>query len=121
MKKISETDCIIDVPYSNETAAQTNTYDYSNHTTSVDKHTADYLEQQADYADRMDKHVYKKHGLKLMIGCGIAYIVIVLIDTVTINLGGQTSSLADGLIELLKFVISTLIGFVFSENVKKDK
>ena len=120
MKKISEKNSI-DVPFCDETIVYENIPDFSNHTKSVDKKTADDLERQANYADRMDKHVYKKHGLKLMIGCGIAYILMVIFDTITINFGWQTSSLASGLVELLKFVISTLIGFVFSENVKKDK
>lgn len=80
------------------------------------------LEQQANYADRMDKHVYKKHGLHLMIGCGIAYFVIVLFDTIFKNcFDWEMSTLSSGLVELLKFTISTLIGFVFSENINKDK
>ena len=76
MKKISEKNSI-DVPFNDETIAFENIPDLSNHTKSVDKKTADDLERQANYADRMDKHVYKKHGLKLMIGCGIAYIITV--------------------------------------------
>lgn len=79
------------------------------------------LEEKANYADRMDKHWYKKYGLDLMIGCGIAYIVLVIFDTVTCNIWAwKTSELMTGLIELLKFVVSTLIGFVFSESKKKD-
>lgn len=79
------------------------------------------LEEKANYADRMDKHWYKKYGLYLMIGCGIAYIVLVIFDTVTCNIWSwKTSELMTGLIELLKFVVSTLIGFVFFESKKKD-
>ena len=79
------------------------------------------LEEKANYADRMDKHRYKKYGLDLMIGCGIAYIALVIFDTVTCNIWSwKTSELMTGLIELLKFVVSTLIGFVFSESKKKD-
>lgn len=83
---------------------------------------ADDFEKRANYADRMDKHVYKKHGLKLMIGCGIAYFIIVIFDTLCVNIGSwTTSTLTSGFVELLKFTSSTLIGFVFSENLKKDK
>lgn len=120
MKRISEKE-YVDVPFCEETITCENIPDISNHTKSFDAKTAEELERQANYADRMEKHVYKKHGLKLMIGCGIAYIILVVFDTITINIGWQTSSLSNGLVELLKFVISTLIGFVFSENVKKDK
>lgn len=76
---------------------------------------------KADYADRMDKHLYKKYGLRLMIGCGIAYILIVISDTLLGCFGKEISTLSTGLIELLKFVISTLIGFVFAEIPKNDK
>lgn len=90
--------------------------------TQYSSHQADYFEKQANYADRMDKHVYKKHGLKLMVGCGIAYFIIVIFDTLCVNIGSwTTSSLTSGFVELLKFTASTLIGFVFSENLKKDK
>lgn len=79
------------------------------------------LENKANYADRMDKHWYKKYGLDLMIGCGVVYILLVVFDTIACNLlEWQTSELMNGLIELLKFVVSTLIGFVFSESRKKD-
>lgn len=96
-------------------------FDSPNQVTTISDKMADYLERQADYADRMDKHVYKKHGLKLMIGCGIMYCSLVLIDTALLNFfKWETSGLMTGFVELLKFVISTLIGYVFSE-IKKDK
>ena len=81
----------------------------------------DNMEKQAEYADRMDKHVYKKHGLKLMVGCIIGYGALVLFDSIIVNFGWKISSLAQGYVELLKFLVSTLIGFVFSETLKKDK
>lgn len=81
----------------------------------------DNMEKQAEYADSMDKHVYKKHGLKLMVGCIIGYGALVLFDSIIVNFGWQISSLAQGYVELLKFLVSTLIGFVFSETLKKDK
>lgn len=82
---------------------------------------ASSFENKANFADRMDKHWYKKYGLDLMIGCGVVYILLVLFDSITCNMfKWQTSELMNGLIELLKFVVSTLIGFVFSENRKKD-
>ena len=87
---------------------------------SMNKYEASMLENRATYADRMDKHVYKKHGLNLLWASGIAYIIIVILDTVFTNaLGWQTSELTQGLIELLKFLVSTLMGYVFCETSKK--
>lgn len=78
-------------------------------------------ERKANLADRLEKHVYKKHGLHLMIGCIIGYGAVIVFDTIMSIFGWQTSSLTQGFVELLKFLISTLIGFVFSESLKKDK
>lgn len=76
------------------------------------------MEAEFKYAERMEKHVYKRHGLVLLICSGIAYIILVVFDTLVINNGWQTSPFMEGLVELIKFTISTLIGFVFSEKLK---
>ena len=81
----------------------------------------DKLEHQAKYFDAMDKHVYKKKGFDLLVGCGIAYFLLVVFDTIVINaFSWKTSVLSEGFIELLKFIMSTLIGFVFSETKNKS-
>lgn len=87
----------------------------------IDKKDYESLEQKAKYADRMEKHIYKKHGLHLMIGCLIAYGTLVVLDTLIPNFNIEMSKLSDGFVELLKFIVSTLIGFVFSESLKHDK
>lgn len=88
-------------------------------TETLNNDKAIWLENQANYVDRMEKHWFKKYGLNLMIGCGIVYIALVIFDTITYNIWEwKASELMTGLIELLKFVVSTLIGFVFSENLK---
>lgn len=87
----------------------------------IDKKDYESLEQKAKYADRMEKHIYKKHGLHLMIGCLIAYGTLVILDTLIPNFNIEMSKLSDGFVELLKFIVSTLIGFVFSESLKHDK
>lgn len=84
----------------------------------MDENAVTYLERHAEIADKMEKHVYKRHALNLLIGCGIGYFVLVIGDTIVTNLGWVQSPLAEGLVELLKFIISTLIGFVFSDKLK---
>ncbi len=79
----------------------------------------DELEKQARYHEKMDKYLYKRHAFHLLIGCGITYLFLVILDMIVSNLfGWNPSDLLDRFIELLKFVISTLIGYVFSENHK---
>lgn len=92
-------------------------------TKTITSKEADNIEEKANLYDRMDKHIYKHHGFRLLIGCGIIYLTIVILDTVVSNLWNwNASELTIGFVELVKFVISTLIGYVFSETQKhKDK
>lgn len=79
------------------------------------------LEKRARYFDKMDKHVYKQYAFKLLVSCGIVYLALVILDTVVTNaFSWESSKLLNGFIELIKFVISTLIGYVFSE-IQKNK
>ncbi len=114
--KISE----IDVPPTE------NDINYQSHSKILEKSISEAetkeLERKAAYADRMERHIYKKHGLDLMIGCLIAYGLIVVFDTFTSKMGVKISEFASSFVELLKFMVSTLVGFVFSDNLKnKDK
>lgn len=88
---------------------------------SVTRNVTQSLEQKAKYADRMERHIYKRHGLHLLVGCLIGYGALVVFDTFVPLMNVTTSEFSSALGELLKFVISTLIGFVFSENLKNDK
>ena len=77
---------------------------------------------KADYADRMDKHYYKRKGFQFILICLIGYAVIVIIDSVLQTFFEiKISSYADGFIELLKYIVSTLIGFVFADTRHKDE
>lgn len=116
-EKISE----IDIPPSSSPIDTGEDYSQKIVELSVAKNMAETLEQKAKYADRMERHVYKKHGLQLLIGCLIAYGLVVIFDTLISHWNLKISEFSSGFVELLKFVVSTLIGFVFSENLKNDK
>lgn len=64
--------------------------------------------------------IYRSRGFWLMIGCLGAYLFLVIFDSLISFNGHKISDLAGNFVELLKFVVSTLIGFVFSENLKND-
>ena len=79
------------------------------------------LDKQVKMLDKFDKHLYKLHALHLLVGCGIAYLTLVIFEMIVTNaFSWHIGELMNGFIELLKFIISTLIGYVFSEN-QKDK
>lgn len=112
----NSTDKKIDTPFEDDPKYQ------NAQTLIMTQREADNIENALKYADGMDKHIYKKHGFKLLCASGGTYIVIVILNTISTNaLNWQTSELMSGLIELLKFVISTLMGYVFCETSKKDK
>lgn len=112
----NSTDKKIDVPFKDDPKYQVLD------TSLISKHRVDAIENAVKYADSMDKHIYKKHGLNLLWATGIAYIIMVIFDTIITNVfSWQTSELMHGLIELLKFLVSTLMGYVFCETSKKDK
>ena len=92
-----------------------------NSSKSVSDTESERLERQFRYADRMERHIYKRQGFRLLIGCLIGYGYLVIFDTIIVSSGLTTSTFFEGFIELLKFVVSTLIGFVFSENLKSDR
>lgn len=77
------------------------------------------MQMKMQLMDRKEKHALKKYGFQLIIGCLIGYFIIVILDFILCNsLNWETSSIASSFVELLKFLVSTLIGFVFSENTK---
>nr|DAM48016.1 MAG TPA: hypothetical protein [Caudoviricetes sp.] len=111
----NENDSEIDKPL-NSNALQSQDV---NMTRIIPSKEADNIERKANFYDRMDKHIYKHHGFRLLIGCGIIYLTIIILDTVISNLWNwNASELTTGFVELIKFVISTLIGYVFSETQK---
>lgn len=80
------------------------------------------LQRELKRQNNEQKYVFKKRGLYLMIGCGTVYAIIVITDTILSNaFNWEMSSLTNGFVELLKFIISTLIGFVFSESKKENE
>lgn len=91
----------------------------NNKKTTMSPSKANKLEEKANYYKKMGNAIYKFYGFYLLIGCGVTYLLIVILDTIFSNaLDWKTSELTEGFLELVKFVISTLMGYVFSETQK---
>ena len=87
--------------------------------TSLSENDGMKWEQKMQIMDREETHALKKYGFQLIIGCLIGYCIIVILDSILCNVfNWETSSIATSFVELLKFLVSTLIGFVFSESTK---
>lgn len=85
---------------------------------SMSKKEADIVEKRFKM---LETHEFKQHGLRVIIGCLIGYFLIVVLDSILFNVfEWQTSTLVTSFVELLKFLVSTLIGFVFSETIKSE-
>ena len=77
------------------------------------------FEQKLQIFQINEEHTLKKYGFRLIIGCLVGYFLIVILDFVLCNVfNWETSSISTSFVELLKFLVSTLIGFVFSESTK---
>lgn len=87
--------------------------------TYLNTHTTLKLEEQIKVFETKEKHVFKRYGLYLIVGCLAGYFLIVVLDSILVNfMNWKTTSLETSFMELLKFLISSLIGFVFSESIK---
>lgn len=92
-------------------------------TTFMSPKQADFVEKQMKVYKVIEKTTFKRYGLFLIVGCLGAYFLIVVLSSILENVcGWAISSLATSFVELLKFLVSTLIGYVFSETIKsKDE
>lgn len=89
-------------------------------TTFISSHEADNIEKQMKVYRVFEKSAFKRYGLFLIVGCLCAYLLIVIISSILENVfNWEVSSLTTSFVELLKFLVSTLIGYVFSETIKE--
>lgn len=89
----------------------------------IPPHEADNIEKQMKVYKVIEKTAFKRYGLFMIIGCLSAYFLIVVVSSILENVfEWQVSTLTTSFVELLKFLVSTLIGYVFSETIKsKDE
>lgn len=71
-----------------------------------------------DYHDNMDRHKYKRYGFWMIVGALSAFLMISILDSILLNRISEykTSSVTEGFVDLLKYIIPTLIGFVFADS-----
>lgn len=103
----------VDIPFEEEIEVPTTTMSPSE---------ADSVEKQMRVYKVFEKSAFKRYGLFMIIGCLSAYFLIVVISSILENvLSWTVSSLTTSFVELLKFLVSTLIGYVFSETIKSKE
>lgn len=61
------------------------------------------------------------YGFYLMVFCLSSIFGLYILDVVLINKGLKNSTLLTPIFELLKFILSSLIGFLFANNLEKGK
>lgn len=81
----------------------------------VPAHSVDEIEQSLKIAKGWQTLLLKDKGFKLLIICIIIAAGTYIADCILINVGMKSSSLMTGFFELLKFVISILLGYVFAK------
>lgn len=74
----------------------------------------------------MDRHKYKKYGFWLIVATLGSFFLLSILDIVLSNTSKieeyKESTILEGFIDLIKYIIPTLIGFVFADpKGSKDK
>lgn len=80
------------------------------------KEVKDY-EDRLRLAEKAQAINLKDRAFYLMIACGIALLLLYIIDIFLVNLNLKNSELLSSTYELLKFLLSSLIGVVFSTKL----
>lgn len=75
----------------------------------------DEIEHRLKVAKGWQSIVLKNEGFGLLIFCIVLATGAYIADCILINIGMKSSSLMTGFFELLKFIISILLGFVFAK------
>lgn len=58
----------------------------------------------------------KDYAIRLIIACMSGLAVLYFTDLIIVNIGWKNSDLVGGVFELLKFLLSSLVGFVFAKT-----
>ena len=91
-------------------------------TCTISAKKAENIEAQMKIASVKERRYFKKHGFKLIVCCLAAYGIIAVGDYIISNfIGWQVNTLLTNFVELLKFTISSLIGYVFAEITDKKE
>ena len=62
----------------------------------------------------------KEKAYGLIIACIVIILLLYGVDTMLLNFGLKNSQLLNGLFELIKFLLSSLFGFVFAQKLLTD-
>ncbi len=81
----------------------------------IPSHSVDEIEHRLKIAKGWQNIMLKDEGFWLLILCIALAAGTYIADCVLINQGMKSSSLMTGFFELLKFIISILLGFVFAK------
>jgi len=104
----------IDVPFNDDT-------DSDDSTTIMSKRDVHAYEAKLKYAIGMKNLQLKDHALHLIIGCFIAMIVLYFIDVFLLNRDLKNSEMASSVFDFLKYIITTLLGYLFATKSSSNE
>lgn len=77
-------------------------------------------ENQIKLFERLFRIFMRRSGLRMIAVCLAILIGLYIFDVILINKGLQNSEMFNPLFELLKLIVTTLIGYVFAVSSKED-
>ncbi len=85
----------------------------------IPEHTVDELENKMKVVRGLHEIKLKDQAFKFMVICMIILIIIYGLDLIFINFNVKNSTYATGIFELIKFILSALIGYLFSRKIQE--
>lgn len=87
----------------------------------MSKQQVSAFEREAKAYASIHTYILQDKAFVLLIICISILMAVYALDIVLVNLKLENSSLLDGMFDLLKFLASSLAGFVFSQQASKRK
>lgn len=82
--------------------------------TIMSKHDVRNYEDKLKYLKGMKALQLKDHALHLIIACFVTMFVLYIVDALLMNFHLQNSEMASSVFDFLKYIITTLFGYLFA-------
>lgn len=109
-----------DIPFDERDNSESPQEDIDDSLKTASKHKLERDENQIKLFERLFRIVMRRSGLRMIAVCLGILIGLYIFDVILINKGLQNSEMFNPLFELLKLIVTTLIGYVFAVSTKEE-
>lgn len=110
----------IKLPTSEQEIFPYEAYQHPDLTTELPKEDVEKMEKSVKTKKAEQEIHLKDNAFILLCCCLAAFALFYVVDTIVINLGGQTSSVLSSALDMAKTIITFLIGYLFAAEEPKN-